>query len=231
MPRLDPHHRVLAAQVARQAGSVPADPRTRALADAMCGMSRNADLCYAWEKYQVAFERTIIESYLLADATPEEIERVTGVPLGAVQAYIDHIFDVSTFRDRLERVSYVNRERGYQPREQQIYLEAALSLGPDYLSWLLNRQPAPMPRQVLEQAMTAGHFLGRAHRSADPTSELAKQSQRWLQGGVQAATALMKLDPKDDEDALANLKMTLAHRDSVVTATTPGAPKPEDIVH
>jgi hypothetical protein len=231
MPRLDPHHRVLAAELARTAGTTPVDARVRALLDVTCNTSKNDALRYAWDKYQVPFERTIIESYLLAGTPLEEIQRVTGVPLEALQAYVDHIFDITMFRDLLEKVSYVNRARGYLPREQQAYLEAALSLGTDYISWLLNREPTPVPKAVLEDAMSAGHFLGRAHRSADPTSELAKQSQRWLQSGAQAAAVLMKLDPRDTEDALANLRMALMHRDSVVNAQTAGAPQPEDIVH
>ena len=231
MARQDPHHRVITAQQAIAAGAVPIDLATRALVEVIQGVSKNDALKYAWDKYQVNFERTVIESFLLADTTIEEMSRATGVSVAALTAYQDHIFDASIFRDRLERVSYVARCRGYLPKDQQTYLEAALTQGADYISWLLNRQSVLPPRKVLEAAMTEGLYMGLAHRGTDPTSERAKQAQRWLQSGAQAATTLMRIDPHDDDDALEHLRIALMHKNHVTTPQMAGAPLPEDIVH
>jgi hypothetical protein len=231
MARQDPHHRVTVAQQAITAGAVPIDLATRALAEVIQGVSKNDALKYAWDKYQVHFERNVIESYLIADTTIEEMSRATGVSAAALAAYRDHIFDIGVFRDRLERISYVARCRALLPRDQQAYLEAALVQGTEYINWLINRQSTVPPRKVLEAAMTEGLYMGLAHRGTDPTSERSKQAQHWLQSGTQAATTLLRLDPHDDEDALEHLRIALVHKNHVTTPQMAGAPLPEDIVH
>jgi hypothetical protein len=229
--RPDPHHRVVEAQRAIAAGATPVDPRVQALVAVIQGTSQDAALQYAWDKYQVPFQRIVIESYLLVDTLIEDINNATGVSREALLAYRDHIFDATVFRDRLDCISYVDNCRGYIPRNQQAFLEAAITHGPDYISWLLNRRPAILPRKVLETAMVEGHYMGLAHRGTDPTSERAKQAQRWLQNSTQAATQLLRVDPKQGEDALEHLRIALAYENNILTPKMLGAPAPEDIVH
>ena len=232
MRRPDPHKRAYQIEDALDNAKTPTDPKAQAVVDAVNGDVPNEVLKYAWSKYDELMERTIIEAYLLADTPYQQIAEATGVPAPVLKAYTDYIFDVTVFRDRLERISYVARCRNIMPREQQAYLETALTRGPEYITWLLNRKNTLLPRAVLEAAMTEGVYMGMAHRGTDPASEQAKQSRQWLSSGVQAASILMRLDPKSDEDALSDLRLALIKdMDSVVSAATTGAPAAEDIVH
>lgn len=232
MSRPDPHHRALLAIDVVDGRAQSKDSAVLALVKVIQGKSKDTALMYAWDKFREPLECTVIESFLLADATYENINKATFVPVEVLQAYADYIFDTSVFRDLLERTSYVSRCRGYLPRDQQAFLEAALSRGWEYVSWLLNHPTEQTPKSVLTSAMSEGYFMGLAHRGVDPTTERAKQSRAWLQSAVQAATTLIRSDPTEsDEDILATLKLVLAHHNDVINADTKEAPLKEDIVH
>lgn len=232
MLRRDPHHRAYAAiEVVQGKRAASDDPKVQALVKVIQGNSSNHVLTYAWDKFSSDYSRMVLDSFMLADATYDVIRRTTGVPIDVLQAYADHIFDLSVFRDYLDRVEYVGYCRTYLPREEQAYYEAALAKGPEYIVWLLNGKIDKGPKTVLEYAMIEGMFQGFASRGADINSETAKQARAWLQMSSQNAASLQRLDPKDDEDALSELHLTLTHESKVISADTADAPRPEDILH
>lgn len=231
MRRIDPHHYAYAVLDALESGVTPVTEKARVLLSVVDGTEVNEVLRYAWNKYDEPIERTIIESFLLAEAPIENISKVTGVSPAVIKAYNEYIFDTLVFRDRLERISYVAKCRGYLPRDQFAYLESALTRGWEYLAWLLSHTAAHPPRKVLEVVMAEGLYMGLAHRGTQPETERAKQAKAWLQTGVAAATTLLRVDPNDDADALSELRLALVPEDTVSNAETTGAPAPEDIVH
>lgn len=228
----NPHHRIEAIQQALAGKTLPIDPLTRTMVEALTGAKPDAILEYVWGKYCAPLDRTILEAFLIADTDYEDIARATGVPLPAIQAYAEHIFDMSVFRDRLERISYVQRQRGYLTVNQQAYLEAALLQGGRYLAWMVNPNAVTVtPREALETALADGHFVGLTHRGAAPDSERAKHAKSWQQSSVQAATTLMRLDPRDEQEAYNDLAMAILHAQLVDSAETAGALPPHDIIH
>ena len=232
MPVRDPHHRARAIREALENDVVPTDAKMRAVYEAVNGTKPNDALVYAWEKYETVLERTIIEAFLLADAPLDEVAHITEMPIAVLQAYRDTIFDMHVFRDRLERISYVNYKRGLLTATQQSYLESALLRGWRYIAWMINHQAvSELPKRILEIAAVEGLYMGLGHRGTDPGSERAKQAKAWLQSGVQAATTLMRLDPADDTEAKNELRVALLGHDSVDSAETAGAPAPADIIH
>lgn len=231
MKRTDPHFRAYAALEAFDAKNVVTDPKIQELLNVIQGTSKNEALCYAWDKFTHEYSRTVLDSFLLANATYDVIRKTTGVPIPVLQVYSSHIFDLTVFRDYLERVEYVGFCKQYLHPREQAYLEAALTQGADYIVWLLNGKIDKPPKAALEAAMIEGMLMGQAHRNVDITSETAKQSRAWLDVATRAATSLQRIDPKDDQDAFMELQIALTHENNVVNAETPAAPQPEEILH
>jgi hypothetical protein len=207
------------------------DRKTKELVKVIKGTSADKHLCYAWDKFTDDLSRTILDSFLLADTTFDVIRRTVGVPIDVLSLYASHIFDLTIFRDLLERISYVRDCKLYLPPEQQAFFEAAINKGTDYIVWLINGKHDQSPRDALESTMIESHFVGLSHRGVGITSEQARQARAWLETSMKAAANLQRLDPRDDQDALAELKLTLTHDDNVLSPEHLDAPRPEDIVH
>lgn len=232
MPQRDPHFRAyMAIEVADKQRAPSDDPKVKDLVKVIKGTSSNHHLCYAWDKFTDDLSRTILDSFLLANTTFDVIRRTVGTPLEVLQAYASHIFDLTIFRDLLERLSYVRDCKEYMPPEQQAFFEAAMNKGTEYIVWLINGTHDKVPRDALENTMIESHFVGLAHRGVSITSEQARQARAWLETSMKAAANLQRLDPRDDQDALAELKLTLTHTDNVISPEHINAPRPEDIVH
>jgi hypothetical protein len=228
----DPHFRAYhALEIVDGQRTRSDDKKTQELVKVLKGTSSDHRLCYAWDKFTDDISRIILDSFILADATFDVIRRTVGVPIDVLDRYASHVFDVSVFRDLLERISYVRTTKEYLAPDHQAFLEAAINKGPEYIVWLINGSHGKSPKDILESTMAESHFVGLGHRGAAITSEQARQARGWLDTSMKAATNLQRLDPRDDQDALAELKLTLAHSDRVLSAEDPDAPRPEDIVH
>lgn len=227
----DPHHRIHTAMAVMDKKKTSTDQKVLELLKVMQGKSTFTDLMYALDKFKSDRARIILDSFLLANTPHDVIRRATDVPPAVIQAYRDYIFDVSVFRDHLDKIDYVSHSKQYLPRDQQAFYEAALNQGGEYITWLLNRGSGRPPKEALENIMTEGLFMGQSHRGSDPTSERARQARSWFQLAAQAATNLQRLDPRDDVDALEELRLALTKDNSVQTADDKDAPQPDTILH
>ncbi len=138
---------------------------------------------------------------------------------------------MTAFRDKMERIEFVEQECRYAAPQEAQFLKAAIQSGPDYIVWILNGRPKCAPREIIEHHMMEGFFRSQAHRGTEITSEVAREAHRWGQTSQRAATDLQRLDPRDDVDALAELHLTLKHEDTTVNEETEDAPSPGDILH
>lgn len=232
MSNKDPHFRAyLAMEIAEGQRTKSDDPRVKALVKVIKGTSSDHQLCYAWDKFNDDLSRTILDSFLLANTTFDVIRRTVGVPVDVLDKYSTHIFDTTIFRDLLERISYVRDCKMYLDPQMQGFLEAAIQNGSDSLVYLLTGRHNKTPRDMLEHSMVEGHFTSAMHRGAPITSEHAKQARAWIETSMKSAAHLQRLDPRDDQDALSELKLTLTHTNNVLSPEDDHAPRPEDILH
>lgn len=232
MPFKDPHFRVYDAfeVVNRQRKRTTVDERTRELLDVMMDSSTDMDLIYAWDKYQQTTARCFLDSFLLCDTAPDVIRQASGANLGAIRAYSTHIFDNKVFRDQFDKLQYVHDVGQYQTVEEAMYLRAALTGGTSYLVWLLSGRKAPMSKEVLQSLMTDSFYRCQVYRSVPLDSPLAKEARVLAEATARYATALEKMDPQESTELMNQLTITLTHRDDTIDQTTPGAPKPEQIL-
>ncbi len=231
---VDPHHRVYAALAALDRNETPQDPKTAVIARAIRGQKVPAEVRYAWEQYNQENIRVILNALILGDASVSLIHTATEIPVDVILAYQEYFFDRSIFRNRLERYNYVQTVRHHVPPHEAMMLETVITGGPEVLIWLISPGKKTLkhaPVEVLEIMMTENMYKALSTRTAPLTSLTAKMGLECSKTAIQAAANLQKLNPTDDVDALAELKLALTHQDNSISAQTAGAPRPEDILH
>ena len=227
----DPHHRLIAAQKALSKGEKPRDPK---IADIILAFtkSKNAkpELVYAIAKFLDPYQRAVMDALCLGRATIEDIHEATEIPLKAAAAYQDYIFDQSVFDDGLDRITWVRGlQQHLEPDELQL-LQAAITVGVRYLTWLLTGRGKFTPSEVLRHSMNDAMFRGLAHRNAQVNSDVAKEAHQWIRTAERLAKTLHAIDPQDEEEAAKQLRIALTYDDTTVNEETSGI-MPDQIVH
>jgi hypothetical protein len=231
---VDPHFRVHAALAAIEDNRKPTDPKIALVVKAMKGQKVPDEVKYAWEQYDQENIRIILDSLILGGASLSLIHQTTEIPVDVLQAYCDYFFDVTVFRNRLERYNYVNVMRMHVPPQEAMMLETVITGGPEVLIWLLSPGRKTMrhaPIDVLETMMTENMYKALAGRTAPLNSPTARAALEHSRTAIQAAANLQKLNPTDDVDALAELKLALTYQDNSISVHTVGAPHPDEILH
>jgi hypothetical protein len=228
---LHPDHRVFEAYDALERGLKGKDARIKAIMEVIRGTSKNSQLLYAWRKYEDSISRIILNSFLLCNATYDAIRRATGVPMEVIDIYATHLFDTSIFDDFLDRIRYITAIAAHASTEEVAYLQAAMQNGPDGIVWMISGKTDMAPKDVLYNLMMDGYQRSRAHRNASLNSELTRQALRWGEFAKACAIASHKIDPREAADALEELRLALTSRDDTISEHTPGAPRPEEILH
>lgn len=232
----DPHHRAYAAIEAAEAERTPRDKLT---ADLVRVIKKEKGVCphlqHAWDLFTREDIRIILDAFLLGGALFDVMSRVTGVPYEVLKAYREYIFDIEVFRSRIEAYSYVNEIRQYVSPQEASFLQTAITGGPERLQWLLSQgrqdRPQHTPVDVLETMMIENMYKALSARGVPLTSQAAKVGLECSKAAIQAAANLQRLNPADDQDALAELKLTLRHEDRTLQAGSADAPHPDDILH
>lgn len=229
----DPHFRVYEAidviEKRRKRNTV--DERTQDLIDVICDSSTDMDLMYAWDKYKQTHARQFLDSFLLCDTPFEMIRQATGVNVNCLRVYASHIFDTSVFRDQLDKLQYIHDVSEYQSTEEARYLRAALTGGGPYLAWLISGRKATLSKEVIQQLMTDAYFKCQVFRNVPLDSPLAREARVLAADAARYAGMLEKIDPQESSEALHQIMIELTHRDDTISEETPGAPKPDQILH
>lgn len=231
---LDPHFRVNAALAVIDHNKKTVDPKVATIVKAILGEPVTDEIKYAWEQYAQENIRIILDALFLGGATLSLIQQVTDIPINVLQAYCDYFFDITIFRNRLERYNYVSMMRDHIPPREAMLLETVITGGPEVLIWLLSPGRKTLkhaPTEVLETMMTENMYKAISTRTAPLASPVARMGLECSRTAIQAASNLQKLNPTDDVDALAELKLALTYQDKSVNSAMLGAPKPEDILH
>lgn len=233
MPFNDPHFRVYDAFEVmgskRKRNTV--DERTHELLDVMCDSSTDADLIYAWDKYQQTSARLFLDSFLLCNTPLETIRQATSISLSGLRAYSTHIFDNTVFRDELDKLQYVHDVSTYQTPTEAVYLRAALTGGTPYLVWLISGRKATLSKEVLQTVMTDAFFRSQVYRGVALDSPIAKEARILAESAARFAVALEKIDPQESTELVQQLTLALTYADDTINPDTPGAPSPDSILH
>jgi hypothetical protein len=227
----DPHHRIIAAKKAIQAGEEPEDAKVR---DIILVFTKHKDakpeLTYAIDVFLEPYQRTVMDALLLGRGSIEDIHEGTEIPHNVIAAYSDYLFDQTVFRNNLDRITWVQDNEKYLDQRQLQLLQSALTVGAQYLIWMITGRGKFSPAEVLRHTMNDAMFRGMAHRNAPLDSPVAKEALQWIRIAHNLAKSLHQIDPEDAKEAEKQLRMALTYEDTTVNAQTSGL-SPEDILH
>jgi len=227
----DPHFRVYEAlDIVEDPRKVPSDTKVAELVQVITKQSQDEVLKYAWDKFQDDRSRVCLNAFIFAGATPDEIRRNTGVPIAVTLVYATYICDVTVFRDRLDRLSYIDRVSQYGDQNEALYLRAAITAGAPYITWLLGNPTNETPKEVIRDHMIDGYHRAKSHRNAPLDSAISREARCWAAESSKNAVALHRIDPQETHDALEQLRLKLVYDDGTINENTVGAPALGDIL-
>lgn len=232
----DPHFRVYDALDAIRDGTTPSDVNTQIIMKAI-NNDPNIDpnLHKAYCLFDNERKRTIVDAFFITGALYDAIHRVTDIDIKILQLYHQYFIDLTVFEDRLDAHDYVQYISRFIDPQNAAILQTAMLNGPTQLQWLYGRnmkeRPKYTPLIVLENMMLENMHKARAARHLPLTSPGTKVGLECSKQAIQAAINLQRLNPMDDQDALADLKLALTHEDKSINAETEGAPDPDEILH
>lgn len=232
----DPHHWAYAAIDVLEEDLAPKDEKTAELVKALRDTSeKTLPIREAWKLFRREDTRIILDAFFLSGALYSAINASLGLRLDIIQAYHEYLFDMSGFQSQLDTYCYVDDVRRYINPNHALYLQTAITGGPEALQWLWSRGPKGRmkhaPTEVLETMMVENMYKALSTRHVPLNSDIARIGLEHSRTAIQAAATLQRLNPTDDQDALAELKLKLTYEDKSMNLLTEGAPRPDDILH
>lgn len=200
----------------RLAKTAPKDPTELALWKIFQQKPSDPNVEWAWSVFEEVYEREVLNAFLLAGATDEQIWTTLRVPNAVVQAYRYLFFDTQAFRDELHILSWIRKyEEGHYGTPQGVQLlKDALMRGVPGLIWNYCRDSTLTldPEHVQRQAMVDAYFLGRTCRVLTPGSTEARAAKSYMDTALQLASTIIRQHKKDNTNDAA-LIIKLMHRE------------------
>lgn len=183
---------------------------------------------YAYDLYLNTQHRAVVDAFILAGANREAVSKALHIPVLVLLAYEYLFFDTSTFRNRLEKITYASNYQG-DPFAAEL-LKTGVMVGPDYLLWTYGGADNIETRTIVRHTMIDSFFRGMSHKGNSLTSGVAKESQKWWATAIKNAEILEKMDPQATKQAYEELRIALEGADETIPVEK--APVSlEDILH
>lgn len=224
-----PRHRWEAVRDAFNAATPPADDRAAELHAALRhSPTADENVAYALDLFRTESHRSVVDAFLLAGTTPDIISNVLSIPVSVLKEYEYFFFDLSAFRNRLEKISYASEYDGDKLARELV--KTGVMVGPNYLIWTYGGTEDVDTRQVVRHTMVDAYFRGMAHKGNSLTSGVTRESQKWWGTAIRNAEILEKMDPRTSKQAHEELRIALDGVDE--TTSVENSPVPlEDILH
>lgn len=230
MKSVSPRHRFEAVLAAVKTASPPPEGEVEKALHAYITRTGtpSSTVEYAYDLFLNKQHRAVLDAFILADADRTVVSKVLSIPPSVLMAYQYLFFDVETFRNRLEKISYASTYDGDAYAAE--LLRTGVMVGPEYLVWTYGGREAIDTRQVVRHTMIDAYFRGMSHKGNNLTSGIAKEAQKWWATAIRNAEILEKMDPQASKQAYEELRIALEGVDETTPADK--APVPlEDILH
>lgn len=209
MKPVSPRHRFEAVlKAVKTASPAPEGELEQALFTQVSGKGvTNATVEYAYDLYLNTQHRSVIDAFILSDAERPTVATVLAIPLSTLMAYEYLFFDPSSFRNRLEKISYASNYDGDAYAAE--LLKTGVMVGPQYLLWTYGGREQIDTRDVVRHTMIDSFFRGMSHKGNSLTSGVARESQKWWATAIRNAEILEKMDPQASKQAYEELRIAL----------------------
>lgn len=237
MQTLLPDHRALALQ----RGDKPKCEIEQAFSDLEAGFKQSPKhqkafdaVTYAKSIYDSPYKKEVLESFLLARMSPEEIEEILRIPKATTEAYGILFFDMATFIDELTVEEYIHN---YPDEYGKDLKQSTLALGPDFLRFRFNRGNANIDfKEALVNLVETSYVISRAAKLNPIDSRIAREARQWMVTSMEALKTYAKVKPTLQTNT-DDFKLILQDIDAAVKKKMKNPPKdpteglsPEDIL-
>ena len=176
-----------------------------------------------------AYKREVLESFLLVDIDPKEIYAILKVPLNVIRAYSYLFFDTSTFEDELDRIDYAHTYS--RDSFGKTLKEFAIDVGPESLKIRMSRGTYYIKNiDVHSGIRSTAYLMGQMAKVNPMDSQVAKESLRWAQLGLKAATTDEESEQEQEARGINQILCALESKDETLSPETSGI-APEEILH
>lgn len=213
-------------------GATPEGPLEIGLANLLAGKEAPAEVVYAHSIYEDPYKSEVIEAFLLAEATPEQIERVVRVPKAVTDAYKHLFFNRAGFQDELDVEAYV---QNYDDSTKELkwgkeLKQAALVLGVEYLVYRFSRKPEDLDlASALKNMIASAYSLTYAAKLNPLNSNSTKEARLWMATATKALESYVRVKPAT-ENTTDEFQIALENIERATDEARSGIKK-EDILH
>lgn len=220
-----PSHRLDAVKAAVDAQERPAEKLETELYNLLQGNQASIAVARAHDIYAHTYKREVMESFLLAGVSAEEIENILGIPAEVIVAYQHLFFDPSVFEDELDRIEYAH---SYNRNAYGAALKRfAVDLGKESLKIRLSRGSYTVSSATVQAEIRAiAYMIAQRAKTCSLTSDEAKEALRWAQIALKASSE----EDERDTASIEEIRMALEARDETTNAEKSGI-DPKDIAH
>lgn len=172
----------------------------------------NQESVVAFKLFEDTTKKEIVEALVLAEADPEDIYAVFGIPQKSYQIYKELFFDMNQFLTKLDVVSYLeNYNENKFGKDLKV---RAYNLGPHFIYYKYGNVT---PSNDQQKALMKKMFLVSAYKGAEAqfnpgTSKVSKAALDWSKNMIKAFEALEKFSDDGSNDSN-NLVKVLTSRD------------------
>ncbi len=182
-----PDHRLRSIQAAQQAGKEPSGSVEKEFYNLLNKKTIiEPDVLSAYDIYSHPFKREVMESFLLVDASPAEVDDVLKVSESITEIYAFLFFDPEVFENELDRISYAyTYAKDDYGKELKKF---AVDLGKEALKIRMSRGTYFIPATDVQGGIrSTAYLMGQMVRVNPMDSRAAQASLKWAQLGLRAA--------------------------------------------
>lgn len=183
----------------------------------------------AFDIHRHAYKREVIESFLLVEISPEEVYNILKVPVGVTKTYAHLFFDNNSFEDELDRLDYAHTYD--KDTYGKALKEFAVDVGPESLKIRMARGTYYIKNVDVHSGIrSTAYLMGQMAKVNPLDSQVAKESLRWAQLGLKAATTDEETEKDQEARGINQILVALVSKDETLSPGTSGI-EPEEILH
>jgi hypothetical protein len=181
------------------------------------GSTEDPEVAHACEIANNEYEAEILNAFMLANASDEQLELHLRIPRGVSVAYRRLFFDVSHFRDELDIYSWVREleETRAVSKHAVTLLKQAMQTGVDGLLWIYSRVKQPIdPTAVIQEVLVSAYMRAKQYKSADIKSAASREAHTHMNTAMKAASTLIQQAASTgNASGVSELLIKLGHRE------------------
>lgn len=187
----------------------------------------------AYSMYRNPFKREVVEAFILARASTDEIGDVLEIDADVTRTYMHLFFDTSVFWDRLDAQVYAqeyptSHDKGYGKQLKM----AAIDHGSEYLKVTFGRgQYQVSPTRAVRESISQAYLYAKSASKYAVDHPRTKEAQKWtlaMYKGIDNMKNAKLADGESAADLLISLKVALENSDR---PELDGEILPEDILN